>query len=115
MAIALATTRQALADYYGTLGTFIGAATGDPGGAATPVGEATGGTPAYTRIATTWTSGSDGVITGLDCSVDVPPGTYDYVLLGLAATGDQIDNCAATLVDMSLQGRLTITPTYTQT
>jgi hypothetical protein len=55
------------------------------------------------------------VITGLDCSVDVPPGTYDYVLLGLAATGDQIDNCAATLVDMSLQGRLTITPTYTQT
>jgi hypothetical protein len=117
MAIAIATTRQALATHYGTLGTFIGVCTGDPGTAGPPVNEATGGTPPYARLATTWTddAAGGGIINGSDVQLDVPPGDYDHILLAVAATGDQLDNAITDLVSMSLQGKITVTPLYTQT
>src|SRR3954465_2669269 len=116
MPIAVATTRQNLADRYGTLGTYIGLATADPGTTATPTSEATGGSPAYARKATTWTSGSGGVINGSAVTIDVPTGTNTHILLASAVSGNNmIDKADITDVVMSNQGQVVVTPTYTQT
>lgn len=116
MAIAVATTRQALADTYKTLGTWIGLATGDPGTTATPANEATGGSPAYARKQTTWTSSTGGVVNGSAVTIDVPAGTFTHILLASAATGNNmVDKADVTDVVMSAQGQIVVTPTYTQT
>lgn len=115
MAIAVGTTRQNLADRYGTLGTFIGLTTGDPGTSATPASEATGGSPAYARKATVWTSGSNGVINGSPVTIDVPAATYTHILLASAGSGaNMIDKADVTDVVMSGQGQIVVTPSYTQ-
>ena len=116
MAIAVATTRQALADTYKTLGTYIGLATGDPGTTATPANEATGGSPAYARKQTTWTSSTGGVVNGSAVTIDVPAGTYTHILLASAVSGaNMVDKADVTDVVMSAQGQIVVTPTYTQT
>jgi hypothetical protein len=116
MAIAVATTRQSLADQYKTLGTWIGVATADPGTTATPANEATGGAPAYARKQTTWTSATGGVVNGTAVTIDVPAATYTYILLASATSGaNMIDKAAVTSVVMSAQGQIVVTPTYTQT
>ena len=116
MAIAVATTRQSLADQYKTLGTWINVCTGDPGTTATPANEATGGSPANARKQTTWTSGSGGIINGSACTVDTAAGTYTFILLASASSGNNmIDKSAVTSVVMSAQGQIVVTPTYTQT
>jgi hypothetical protein len=118
MAIAIATTRQALANTYATQGTWIGVCTGNPGTAATPVNEATGGSPAYARQQTTWTAGAGGVQNGSAVTINVPAATYTYILLASAATlaaANMVDNAAITSVVMSAQGQLVVTPTFTQT
>lgn len=116
MAIAVATTRQSLANAYMGLGTWIGVATGDPGTTSTPSNEAAGGSPAYARKQTTWTSGSGGVVNGSAVTIDVAAATYTYILLASAQTGaNMIDKAAVTSVVMSAQGQIVVTPTYTQT
>jgi hypothetical protein len=116
MAIAVATSRQALADTYKTLGTWIGVATGDPGTAAAPANEATGGTPPYARKQTTWTSSTGGVVNGTAVTVDVPTGTFTHILLASAVSGsNMVDKADVTDVVMSAQGQIVVTPTYTQT
>jgi hypothetical protein len=116
MPIAVATSRQFLADQYKTLGPWIGAATANPGTTAPPVGEASGGVPAYARKQTAWTSGAGGVINGGPVTVDVPTGTYTWILLASAVSGaNMVDTSDVTDVVMSAQGQLVITPTYTQT
>jgi hypothetical protein len=116
MAIAIGTTRQALADAYKTLGTWLGVATGAPGSSATPSNEATGGSPSYQRKQTTWTSSTGGVINGTAVTVDVASATYTHILLASASSGaNMIDNADVTDVVMSAQGQIVITPTYTQT
>src|SRR6185312_4929444 len=116
MPIAVATSRQALADTYKTLGTWIGVATGDPGTTSTPANEATGGSPAYARKQTTWTSGSGGVVNGSAVTVDVNTGTYTHILLASAVSGaNMVDKADVTDVVMSAQGQIVVTPTYTQT
>jgi hypothetical protein len=116
MPIAVATTRQALANTYGTLGNYIGLATGDPGTTATPTAEATGGSPAYARKPTTWTSGSGGSLGGSAVTIDVPAGTYTHILLASAVSGNNmIDKADITDVVMSNQGQVVVTPSYTQT
>jgi hypothetical protein len=116
MAIAVATSRQALADAYKALGNWIGVATGDPGTTNTPANEVVGGTPAYARKQTTWTSGSGGALTGTAATVDVPAGTFTHVLLASAATGaTMVDKADVTDVTMSLQGQLIVSATYAQT
>jgi hypothetical protein len=116
MAIAVATTRQSLANTYATLGTWIGVCTGDPGTTSTPANEASGGSPAYARQQTTWTAGSGGVQNGSAVTVNVAAATYTYILLASAQTGNtMIDKAAITSVVMSAQGQLVVTPTYTQT
>lgn len=116
MAIAVATTRQALADTYKTLGTWIGLATGDPGTTATPSSEATGGSPAYARKQTTWSSSTGGVVNGTAVTIDVAAGTYTHILLASSVSGNNmIDKADVTDVVMSAQGQVVVTPTYTQT
>lgn len=116
MAIAVATTRQSLANQYATLGTWIGVCTGDPGTTSTPANEASGGSPAYARQQTTWTAGAGGVSNGSAVTINVAAATYTYILLASAATGNtMIDKASITSVVMSAQGQLVVTPTYTQT
>jgi len=116
MAIAIATTRQSLADQYKTLGSWVGMATGTPGTSATPNNEASGGSPAYARKQTTWTSSTGGVVNGSAVTIDVAAGTYTHMILCSASSGaNQIDNADVTDVVMSAQGQGVVTPTFTQT
>lgn len=116
MAIAVAATRQSLANTYATLGTWIGVCTGDPGTTSAPANEASGGAPAYARQQTTWTAGAGGVQNGSAVTVNVAAATYTYILLASANSGNtMIDKAAITSVVMSAQGQLVVTPTYTQT
>ena len=116
MAIAIATTRQALADAYKALGSYVGVSTADPGTTTTPASEATGGSPAYARKQTTWTSSTGGVVNGSAVTVDVNAGTYTHILLASAVSGaNMIDKADVTDVVMSAQGQIVISPTYTQT
>jgi hypothetical protein len=116
MAIAVAASRQSLADQYKTLGTYIGLHTADPGTTATPASEATGGSPAYARKQTTWTSSTGGVVNGSAVTIDAAAGTYTYISLCSAATGNNmVDKAAITSVTLSGQGTVVVTPTYTQT
>lgn len=119
MAIQVATTRQNLADRYATLGTWIGAATAAPGTSATPSNETTGGSPAYARKQTTWSSGSGGQVNGTKVSLDIASGvTITHIILASAATvgaANMIDNADVTDVAFSQQGILDVTPQYNQT
>lgn len=116
MAIAVATTRQALADAYKALGSWVGTATADPGTTATPANESTGGSPAYARKQTTWTSSTGGVVNGSAVTIDVPTSTVTHILLASAVSGaNMIDKADVTDVVMSAQGQIVVTPTFTQT
>jgi hypothetical protein len=74
---------------------FVGVAQlSDPGTATTFTGtEATGGSPAYARVAVAWsapasgTEGNSGALT-----IDVPAGTYSDLLLFNAGTGNAVGN-----------------------
>lgn len=116
MAIAVAETRQALADAYAALGDFIGTCTDDPGvDGAAPANETTGGTPPYARKQTVWTPGVGGVTNGSAVTIDVPASTISFILLGATVAGDMIDSADVTDVVMSAQGQLVVTPTMTIT
>jgi hypothetical protein len=118
MPIAVVTTKNTLATYYGTQGSWIGLATANPGTVATPTGEVTGGSPAYARKQTTWGTASGGAITGTAVTIDTPAATVTYIILAsaaLVATANMIDNALVTSVVMSGQGQIVVTPTYTQT
>lgn len=113
MTIAVATTRQALANTYATQGTFFGLATGSPGSTSTPANEASGG--GYARVATTWTAGSGGVQNGSAVTINAAAGTYTFAILCSAATGTtMVDNSAITSTVLSAAGQIVLTPTYTQ-
>ncbi|MFF0546964.1 hypothetical protein ACFYTF_29420 [Nocardia thailandica] len=117
MAIAVPASRQALADAYKLLGgastAYVSLHTSDPG--TTGTAEATGGSPAYARKQTTWTSGSGGVLTGSQVVIDVPAGTYTHAGLWTAASGGTfIDKVAITSTTLGSQGQILVTPSYTQ-
>ena len=117
MAIALATTRQTMANYYGTLGTWFGSSTGAPGTVATPANEATGGSPAYARKQIAWVSGTGGNLSvSTPAIVDVAAGTYTHILMCSAVSGNNmVDNADVPDVVMNNQGQLVITPAFTIT
>lgn len=115
MAIAIAATRQALANAYYALGNYVGLATGNPGTSATPANELSGGS--YARVATTWSAGSGGVANGTAVTINSPAATITYALLASAATtgaANMIDNCSITSTTLSSAGQVIVTPTYTQ-
>jgi hypothetical protein len=109
-------TLNTMASFYAGLGDFIGLATGNPGSTPTPANEASGGSPAYARVATTFSAGTTGVQNGSAVTLNVPEGNYDFMILASAGSGDNmIDNCPITTVIMSAQGQIVCNPVYTQT
>lgn len=115
--VAVPATKEVAALAVTGTGGWIAVCTGDPGTTATPAAEAVGGSPAYARKQTTWTGGTaDGVVTGSEVTIDVPAGTYTYIALCSASTGNNmIDKAAITSAVFDGQGQLKITPTFTST
>ena len=107
-----ATADTLVSDYSG-LGNWIGLATGAPGSTVSPASEASGGSPAYARQATSWTvSGSTAI--GTAVTFNVPAGTYSYMLLCSASSGNNmVDWCAITPQVCTSQTTITITPLAT--
>lgn len=97
------------------LGGYISLHTADPG--TTGTGEASGGSPAYARKQTTWAGGaSDGSVSGLQVSFDVPAGTYTHIGVWTAATaGTFVGGFALSSSTGALPGQATVnvTPTVT--
>lgn len=107
-----AAAKEAASAAITALGDRISLHTASPG--TTGANEATGGSPAYVRVATTWTPGSsDGVTTGSQVTIDVPPGTYTH--FGIWATdGTYVDGGSIPSTTLSTQGQIRVTPTHTQ-
>lgn len=115
MVTCVAALNTLAADYAG-LGNWIGLATGAPGTSATPANEASGGSPAYARIQTTWSAGTTGVQNGTAVTINVQAATYTYMLTASSSSGNNMaDNASITAVTMGAQGQIVVTPTYTQT
>ncbi len=116
MAIAVATTRQTLADAYKTLAgsaqVWVSLHTGDPG--TTGINEATGG--GYVRVQGTWTSGSGGTLTMAELTFTAPTGTYSYVGLWSASSSGTFYDKAAMSPSITIggPGPIKVTPSFTQ-
>lgn len=114
MAILVNNTKSILSDAYKALGTYISVHTANPG--STGASEASGGSPSYARVATTWGSSSAGVVSGSQVTINVPAGTFTHVGLWNASTaGSYIDGCAITSTTLGAQGQILVTPTFTVT
>lgn len=117
MAIQIAATRQVAADAYkniaGSGAPWVALYTGAPGANGTS-NQASGGSPAYARKQTTWSSGSGGALTGSSVTIDVPAGTYTYAGIWTAETGGScIDWVPITSTTLGSQGQIVITPSFT--
>lgn len=117
MAIAVVATRNSMAGFYSTAaGSYIGLASGDPGTTATPASEATGGSPAYARKATTFGAGATSASVGSAVTIDSAAATYTFILVATASTGNVMtDKASITSVTLSGQGTIVVTPTFTVT
>lgn len=113
MAINNPVTKEALAVYFGTLGSWISLHTGDP--STTGANEATGGS--YARKQTTWAAGSaDGIITGSEVTIDVAAGTYTWGAIWSAqSAGTFIEKFAISSTAYTGPGQMKVTPTVTVT
>ena len=114
MPIAIAASRQALADRYKALGNYFGACRGAPGTGTSPANEASGG--GYVRVAGSWVSGSTGTLTCADVLLTVPAATYTNGTLCSSASGaTQVDNALHASMAFPSAGQLIYTPRYDQT
>lgn len=106
-------TSDTLVTTFVGLGAWIGLATGNPGSTATPANEAVGGSPAYARQETTWsTSGSQSI--GSPVTFNVGPGTYSYVILCSGSSGaNMVSYSPITPQVTPIQTTITITPLAT--
>lgn len=97
------------------LGTFISAHTADPG--TTGASEASGGSPAYARQATTWAGGVvDGAVPGSQVTFNLPAGTYGFFGIWTAATGGTfIGGGTINPGTLSAQAQIKVTPTISAT
>lgn len=94
------------------LGDFISLHTSDPG--TTGTGEATGGSPAYSREETTWSGGaSDGSVPGSEVTFDAPAATYTHFGIWTAVSGGTFVGGGALNAPATLgaQGQVKVTPT----
>lgn len=105
-------TAQNVNNDYTALGAWIAICTGPPGTTSTILNEASGGSPAYARKLTTWTSGTNGSAAGSPVTINLPPGTYPYMAMCSAATGNNlIDWCILpTPVMVTTQAAIQFTP-----
>lgn len=114
MAIAVTTTKNTLCASYAAIGNYISIHTASPGG--TGANEASGGSPAYARQATTWGSASASTITGSQVTINLQAGTYTYAGIWTAATsGSFVDQVAISSTTLGAQGQLLVTPSFTMT
>lgn len=116
MAIAIATTRQTLADAYKTLSgastVWVSLHTADP----TTVGNNEASGSGYARVQGTWTSGSGGALTMAELTFTAGAATYTHVGLWSASTsGTFYDKCALSPnITLSATGTIKVTPSYAQ-
>ena len=108
-------TAQNLNNDYSAMGDWIGVCTGVPGSTATVLNEATGGSPAYARQQTDWTSGSNGSAVGSAVTLNLPAGTYPYMIMCSGSSGNNmVDWCILpTPIILSAQTAIEITPSIT--
>lgn len=88
---------------------FVSLHTSNPGG--TGSGEATGGSPAYSRKSLVWGPSSGGTATTAEVLIDVPAGTYTHFGVWSAATGGTFKggNPLDSPKTVSPQGQINIT------
>ncbi|MBF6538194.1 hypothetical protein IU418_13370 [Nocardia farcinica] len=114
MAIAVAATRQVLADAYknlsGTAQVWVSLHTADPG--TTGASEATGG--GYVRVQGTWTSGSGGALSMSELTFTAPAGEYTHAgLWSASSAGTFFDKCALNpSITISSAGTIKVTPSF---
>lgn len=108
-------TAQNLDNVFTGYGDYIGVCTGVPGSTSTVLNEATGGSPAYARQATTWTAGVNGSAVGSQVTINLPAGTYPYMIMCSASSGNNmIDWCILpTPIILTVQTAIKITPSAT--
>lgn len=89
--------------------------TADPG--ATGASEATGGSPAYARLALVFGADASGASTAGSVTFDLPAGTYPYFGLWSAVTAGTFrgGNALSSSVTLGAQGQLQLTVTLTAT
>jgi hypothetical protein len=108
-------TLNFLAAQWAGLGPFIGLATGNPGASNVPENEASGGSPAYARVSTTYSAGTTGTQGGTSVTLNLPEGTYTFALACSEGSGSNMfDNAAITSLVMSTQGQAVVQPSFTQ-
>lgn len=114
MAIQTVTMRNLLATAYKSNATFAALFTTVP--STTAGTEVTGGSPAYSRVASNWGTTSASSVTAAPGAFNVPASTslagagfYDAV-----TAGNYLDGGAVTPQTFSSQGTYTLTATYTQ-
>lgn len=114
MAIQVASTKTSLAASYAALALY-GALTSTAPSATTGT-EISGGSPAYARIACSWTPGAAGVTTATAQVFNVAAGTtvVGYELFSASTGGTYIDGATITSQAFASQGTYSITPTFTQ-
>lgn len=114
MTIAVPATKEALADAFVALGSWLSMHTGNPG--ITGANEATGG--GYARKQTTWVADTtdDGVRTGSTVEFDVPAGTYTHVgLWSASSAGAFVDYYdLPSDITMSVAGKIRVPVTFAQ-
>ncbi|MBF6428692.1 hypothetical protein IU440_28870 [Nocardia cyriacigeorgica] len=119
MSIRIAATRIARANDYTADVALISLHTASPGAGPTPANEVSGGSPAYARKAPSWGGATDNgtVATAVagELEFDVPIGTSVTHVGYLDASGNLVDWIdSADISFSSAQGKLRVTPKYTQ-
>lgn len=113
MAIQTTTMRNTLATTYGQNATYGAVYTTVPGASAGT--EPTGGSPAYARVAMSWSAPSSGQISATG-SFNIPAGTtVNGAGVHTASTaGTYLDGTSVTAQAFASQGTYQVTFTYTQ-
>ncbi|OZC50504.1 phage tail fiber protein [Rhodococcoides fascians] len=106
-------TREDIAIYTGTIGTWISLHTADPG--TSGANEATGG--GYARKQTTWTGGAvDGTLAGSAVTIPVAAGTYAWAGIWSAQTGGRfVGSIPIASTQLGATGEIVVTPTVNAT
>ena len=86
-------TLNSLAAAYAGYGQYVGIATGLPGSSDVPTNECSGGSPAYSRVPSTWSAGSTGIparISGHPEHTDWHVQLHDSLLGGVRHHDDRL-------------------------
>lgn len=117
MAILTVAARNLMCTAYSTnIGKFGALTTTAPG--STTGTELSGGSPAYARIAPSWSAAASSAITvsaALAFNVGSGNTVVGFEFFDAATVGNYLDGCGITSQLFSSQGTYSITPTYTQT